>query len=141
MSESSEGSSSEVNSLVSFATTDNIEGKIEELDETMDSLDLGDQSEDFMICYDDTSDKSTDTWKIGLELQEDNQSTLSSCSSKFDNQYQVLAIVGDNSEELDDNNSPVLNPANINRGENNLAEGDTTESLANRVKVRLSAEE
>jgi hypothetical protein len=115
MSESLEDSSSEVNSPVSFATTENIEGKIEELDETMDNLDLGDQSEDFMICYDDTSDKSTDTWKTRLELHKDNQTNLSSCSSKFDNQYQVLAIVGDNSEELDDNNNPVLNPANINR--------------------------
>jgi hypothetical protein len=90
----------------------------------MDNLDLGDQSEDFMICYDDTSDKSADTWKIGLELHEDNQTTLSSCSSKFDNQYQLLAIIGDNSEEFDDNN-PVLNPANINRGANHLAKGDT----------------
>jgi hypothetical protein len=135
MSESSVGSSSEVNSSVSFATTKEIGRKIEELNETMDNLDLGDQSEDFMICYDDTSDKSTDTWKTGLELHEDNQTTLSSCSSKFDNQYQVLAIVGDNSEEFDDNNNPVLNPANINRGANHMAEGDTAESLANRVKV------
>jgi hypothetical protein len=44
MSESSVGSSSEVNSPVSFATTENIGGKIEELDETMDNLNLGDQS-------------------------------------------------------------------------------------------------
>jgi hypothetical protein len=137
MSESSEGSSSEVNSPVSLATTENIEGKIDELDETMDNLDLRDQSEDFMICYGDTLDKSTDTWKTRLELLEDNQITLSSCSSKFDNHFQVLTIIGDNSEELDDNN----NPANINRGENHLVEGDTAESLANRVKVRLSAEE
>jgi hypothetical protein len=63
MSESSVGSSSKVNSPVCFATTENIGGKIEELDETMDNLDLGDQSEDLMICCDDTSDKSTDTWK------------------------------------------------------------------------------
>jgi hypothetical protein len=47
--ESCVGSSRKVNSPVSFATTKNIEGKIEELDETMDNLDLGDQSEDFMI--------------------------------------------------------------------------------------------
>jgi hypothetical protein len=80
-----------------------------------------------MIC-DDISDKSTDTGKTGLELHEDNQTTLSSCSSKFDNQYQVLAIVGDNSEEFDDNNNPVLNPANITRGVNHLAEGDTAAS-------------
>jgi hypothetical protein len=49
--------------------------------------------------------------------------------------------VGDNLEEFDDNNNPVLNPANIGRGANHLAEGDTAESLANIVKVRLSAEE
>jgi hypothetical protein len=53
---------------------------------------------------------------------------LSSCRYKFDNQYQVLAIVGDNSEEFDDNNNPVLNPANITRGANHLAEGNTIES-------------
>jgi hypothetical protein len=53
-----------------------------------------------------------------LELHEDNQTTLSSWSSKFGNQYQVLAIVGDNSEEFDNNNNPVLNPANINIGAN-----------------------
>jgi hypothetical protein len=66
---------------------ENIGGKIKEIDETMDNLDLGDQSEDFMICCDDASDKSTDTWKSGLELHEDNQTTLSSYSNKFDNKY------------------------------------------------------
>jgi hypothetical protein len=35
----------------------------------------------------------------------------------------------------------VLNPANINRGANHLAEGETADSLATRKKVRLSAEE
>jgi hypothetical protein len=63
VSESSVGSSSEVNSPVSFATAENIEGKFEELSETMENLDLGDQLKDVMICYDDASDKSTDTWK------------------------------------------------------------------------------
>jgi hypothetical protein len=61
MSESSVGSSSKVNSPVSFATTENIGEKIKELDKSMDNLDLGDQSGDFMICCDDISDKSTDT--------------------------------------------------------------------------------
>jgi hypothetical protein len=88
-----------------------------------------------MICYNDTSEKSMNTWKIGLELHEDNQTILSSCNSKFDNQHQVLAIVGDNSEELDDNNNTVLNPANITRGANHLVEGDTADSLANRAKI------
>jgi hypothetical protein len=94
-----------------------------------------------MICCGSISDKSTDTWKTGLELHEDNQTTLSSCSSKFDNQYQILAIIGDNSEEFDDNNNPVLNPANVTRGANHLAEGDTADSLKNREKIWLSADE
>jgi hypothetical protein len=107
----------------------------------MENLDLEEQSEDFMICCDNISDISTDTWKTGLELHEDNQTTLSSCSSKFDNQYQILAIIGDNSEEFDDNNNPVLNPTNVTRGANHPAEGDTVDSLANRAKIRLSAED
>jgi hypothetical protein len=35
----------------------------------------------------------------------------------------------------------VLNPVNINRGANHLAEGETADSLATRVKVRLSEDE
>jgi hypothetical protein len=85
--------------------------------------------------------KSTDTWKTGLELHEDDKTIFPSFNSKFDNQSQVLAIVGDNSEEFDDNNNPVLNPANINRVANHLAEGKTTHSPVSTEKVRLSVEE
>jgi hypothetical protein len=134
-------SSREANSPVSFAATEIAGGKIAEVDEAMGNLDLGGQLEDLMICHDDTSDKSTDTWITGLELHEDDDSIFSSFNSKFDNRYQVLAIVGDNSEDLDENNNPVLNPANINRGANHLAEGETADSLASREKVRLSTEE
>jgi hypothetical protein len=94
-----------------------------------------------MICHDDTSDKSTDTWKTGLELHEDDNSIFSSFNRKLDNRYQVLAILGDNSEELDENNNPVLNPANVNRGANHLAEGEIVDSLASREKVQLSVDE
>jgi hypothetical protein len=59
VSESSVGSSSEVNSPVSFAATKLEEGKIAEVDETMENFNLGHQIEDLMICHDDTSDKST----------------------------------------------------------------------------------
>jgi hypothetical protein len=59
MSESSEGSSSEVNSPVSLAETE--EGKIAGGDKTMENFDLEVQLEDLMICHNDTSDKSTDT--------------------------------------------------------------------------------
>jgi hypothetical protein len=133
MSESLEGSSSEVNSLVSLVEAK--EGKIAGGDETTENFDLEVQLEDLMICHDDTSDQSTDTWKMGLELSEDDNSIFSSNNSKLDNRYQILAIIGDNSEELDDNNNPVLNLANINRGANHLAEGETTDSLTTRVKV------
>jgi hypothetical protein len=138
MLESSEGSSSKVNSSVSLAEAK--EGKIAGGDETMENFDLEVQLEDLTICHDDTSDQSTDTWKTGLELSEYDNSIFSSHNSKLDNRYQILAITGDNSEELDDNN-PVLNPANINRGANHLAEGETADSPATRVKVRLSEDE
>jgi hypothetical protein len=78
MFKSSVGSSSEANSLVSFPTAEFAGEKIEELDETMENLDLGDQLKDLMICHDDASDKSTDTWKAGLELHEDDETIFSS---------------------------------------------------------------
>jgi hypothetical protein len=59
MSESSEGSSSEVKSPVSLAEAE--EGKIAGGNETMENFDLEVQLEDLMICHDDTSDQSTDT--------------------------------------------------------------------------------
>jgi hypothetical protein len=63
MSESSEGSYSEVNSPISFTAIETEEGKIAEGDEIMENFDLEVQLEDLMICHDDTSDKSIDTWK------------------------------------------------------------------------------
>jgi hypothetical protein len=135
MLESLVGSSSKANSPVRFVTIEIAEGKITEVDKNMENFDLGDQLEDLMIYHNDTSDKSTDTWETGLELHEDDDSIFSSFNSKFDNRYQVLAIVGNNSEEFNENNNPVLNPANINRGANHLAEGETANSLASREKV------
>jgi hypothetical protein len=159
-SESSVGSSSEVNSLISFKPTGNIEDTVEELDEIMENLNLGKSSGhsdkgsdenydnnhqpvgDFMICCDNTSDKSTDMWKTGLELHEDDQTIFSSSSSKINHQYQVFAIIGDNSEEFNNNNNnPILNLANITRGANHMAEGDMADSLITREKVRLTADE
>jgi hypothetical protein len=93
MSESSVGSSSKANSPVSLTATEIAEGKIAEVDENMENFDLGDQLEDLMIYHSDASDKSTDTWETGLELHEDGDSIFSSFNNKFDNRYQVLAIV------------------------------------------------
>jgi hypothetical protein len=133
MSESSESSSSKVNSPISLAEAK--EGKIAGGDEITENFDLEVQLEDLTIHHDENSDQSINSWKTGLELSEDDNSIFSSHNSKFDNRCQVLAIAEDNSEELDDNNNPVLNPANINRGANHLAEGETADSLATRVKV------
>jgi hypothetical protein len=139
MLESSEGSSSEVNSSVSLAEVE--EGKIAGGNETMENFDLEAQLKNLMIYHNDTSDQSTYTWKTGLELSECDNSIFSSYNGKLDNRYQILAITGDNSEELDENNNPVLNPANINRGANHLAEGETADTLATREKVQLSVDE
>jgi hypothetical protein len=101
----------------------------------MENVDLGDQLEDLVICHDDISDKSTNMWKTGLELSEDDDSIFSNFNNKIGKQCQVLAIVGDNSEEFDENDNPVLNTANIDRGANHLAEGQTADSLATREKI------
>jgi hypothetical protein len=53
MSESSEGSSSEVNSPVSFAKIETEERKFAEGDKTMENFDLEVQLEDLMICHED----------------------------------------------------------------------------------------
>jgi hypothetical protein len=62
MLESSEGSSSEVNSPISLAEAE--ERKIAEGNETMENFDLEAQLEDLVIHHDDISYQSTDTWKI-----------------------------------------------------------------------------
>jgi hypothetical protein len=69
MSESSEGSSSEVNSLVSSMEIEAEKREFAEGDETMGNFDLEVQLEDLMISRDDTSDKSTDTWQTGLDFR------------------------------------------------------------------------
>jgi hypothetical protein len=61
------------------------EGKIAGGDETMENFCLEMQLEDLMICHDDTSDQSTDTWKTGLEIYEDDNPIFSSHNSKLDN--------------------------------------------------------
>jgi hypothetical protein len=83
MMEYSKGSSSEVNSPVSSGEVH--EGKIAESNETMENFDLGVQLEDLMICHDDISDKSADTWRTGLELSKDDDSIFSSFNNKIAN--------------------------------------------------------
>jgi hypothetical protein len=112
--EYSEGSSSEVNSPVSPKEVQ--KEKITEDNEEKENFDV-------VVQLEDPTDKSTDTWKTGLELSEDSNSIFSSFEGNIGKQCQILAVVGDNSEEFDKNNNPVINPANIDRGANHLAEG------------------
>jgi spore germination protein GerM len=53
----------------------------------------------------------------------------------------VFAIIGDNLEDIDNNNNLVINPANITTGANHMGEGDTTDSVATRAKVQLTVNE
>jgi hypothetical protein len=108
-----DGSSSEVKSPVSLEEVQ--KGKIAEDNEAKDNFNAGIQLDNLMIFLDDISDKSTDTWKTGLEHPEDGDSIFSSLNSNIGKQCQVLATVGDNSKEFDKNNNPVVNPANIDR--------------------------
>jgi hypothetical protein len=94
--EYSEGSSSEVNSPVSPEGVQ--KRKIAKDNEEKENFDVGVQLENLMICLDDVADKSTDTWKTGLELSEDSNSILSRFKGNIGKQCQVFAIIGDNSE-------------------------------------------
>jgi hypothetical protein len=80
--------------------------------------------EDFMVCYGNVSNNSEDTWKSRLEIY-DNEKGIFCLGSNGDvhSQYQVYAIIDDTSEELDGNNNPIINPANVKRGANHMAEG------------------
>jgi hypothetical protein len=94
--------------------------------------------DDFMVYYGNVSNNSGDTWNSGLELYDNEQTIFSSGPNRdgdVHSQYQVYAIIDDSSEELDGNNNPIINPTNVRRGANHMAEGDTAESIANRVKV------
>jgi hypothetical protein len=84
MTEYSEGSSSKVNLPVSLGEVQ--KGKIAEDDEAMENFDVGVQLEDLMICLDDISDKSIETWKTRLELSEDDDLIFSSFNSNIGKQ-------------------------------------------------------
>jgi hypothetical protein len=53
----------------------------------------------------------------------------------------VYAIIDDTSEELDANNNPIINPENVRKGTNHMAEGETAETMAARVKIQLTIAE
>jgi hypothetical protein len=116
--EASVGSSSEVNSPFSIRLSRG--GTVKELDEIMENLDLEESldhqdmssdgnsidsssysKEDFMICYDNVSNDSEDTWKLGLELYDDEQTIFSSRSNRdVHSQHHMYAIIDDRPKNL-----------------------------------------
>jgi hypothetical protein len=50
----------------------------------------------------------------------------------------VYTILEETSEEFDDDNNPIINLQNIMRGTKYMAEGETKETIATRVKVCLT---
>jgi hypothetical protein len=81
--------------------------------------------EDFTAGYGDVSDKLEDTWRIGLELYNDEQTIFSSDSSRStSNQHQVCVIINDTSKKFDTDNNPIINPHNLERGASHRAEGE-----------------
>jgi hypothetical protein len=140
--EASVGSSSEANSLVSTKLTKNT--IIEGLDEIMGNLDLEESSgtssvteigniseKDFITSNGDLSKNSENR---GSSKQMESYQEGSQGASSL---HQVYVIISDTSEEVDDENNPVINPHNLERGVNYRAEGETTP----REKVHLLAEE
>jgi hypothetical protein len=98
-SETSVGSSSEVDLPVSIKPTKNTGNTVDELNEIMENLDLEESSgysdmvfnekfdssnnsvEDFTICYNTISGKYTNTWKTGAELHDNEQTIFTGSSS------------------------------------------------------------
>jgi hypothetical protein len=132
------GSSSKVNLPVSIEPMKSKGNTIKELNGIMENLDLKESSgyldvasegnldnisnlskEDFMACYGNVSGNFEDTWKSHLELYDDEQKILTSgYSHSTSNRHQVCIIINDTSEEFDNENNPVINPQNLERGGN-----------------------
>jgi hypothetical protein len=110
-------------------------------DENLDKSN-NNSEEDFMVCYGNVFNNSENTWRLGIELYDDEQTIFSSSSSgDVHSQYQVYAIIDETSEEFDANNNPIINLEKVTRGANHMAEGDTKQTVAARVKVQLTTAE
>jgi hypothetical protein len=96
---------------------------------------------DFIASCGDVSGNSEDTWTSRLRLHNDEQAKLHSDASQYaNNRHQMYVIINDTSEEVDNENNPVINPHNLERGANHRADGETESAVADREKVYLSAE-
>jgi hypothetical protein len=155
--ETSVSSSSKVNSPASGKPAKSKRNIVNELDKIMENLNLKESldysdmesegnsfsisnysEEDFTACYGDVSYSSEDEWMSGLALHDDKQTIFSlGANHNIRNQHQMYAIINDTSEELDNDNNPIINPQNTQQGANHMAEGDIEATVAARVKFIL----
>jgi hypothetical protein len=97
---------------------------------------------DFITSCGDVSRNSEVMWRSGLKSHDDEQVKLHlDLSQCISNRHQVYVIINDTSEEVDDENNPVINPHNLEQGVNHRAEGETESAVADMEKVYLSTED
>jgi hypothetical protein len=140
-SESSVGSSSEVNSPVSFKPTENIKSIAEELDEIMKNLNLGEALgysergfdenfdnypiKDFTTQSGGVSDNNEDMWRLGGK----HTSSI----------HQVCIIISKAVEDNDVGNKPMINSQNFNHGNNHRKEREEVYVSAGEWRMIKSA--
>jgi hypothetical protein len=80
---------------------------------------------------------------LGLELYYDEPTIFSSEPNHHTSNHHHMCVITreTSSEDLDENGNPVINPANLHRGENYAAKGEDAATIAARPKVRLTADE
>jgi hypothetical protein len=115
-SESSVGSSSEVNSPVIFAPTENIEDTIEELNEIMENLDLGESSGH----SDKGSNGSLDNYPVtDFTTRSGGVSDSNEGTRRPEGKYtihQMCVIITEVAEDDDGRNNPMINSQGENPG-------------------------
>jgi hypothetical protein len=125
ISESSVGSSSKVNSPVSFTTTENIEDKIEGLDEVMGNLDLG-----------EAMDHSVFSQIFSKNTVEDCTTRNGGVSSNI---HQVCVIITEAAEQNDGVDNIVFNTQGNNPRSNSRKEKEKIYVSAGEWRIIMSA--
>jgi hypothetical protein len=125
ISESSVGSFSEINSQVSFTTIENIEEKIEELDEIMGNLDLG-----------EAMDHSSFSQIFSKNTLEDFTTRNGGVSS---NVHQVCVIITEAAEQNDGVDNIVVNTQGNNPRSNSRKEKEKIYVSAREWRIIMSA--
>jgi hypothetical protein len=124
ISESSVGSSSDINSPVSFASIENTENTIKELDESMENLDLGELLGHSDKGSSENSGKNTiaDFTTRSGGVSDNDESTWRSEGRYVNIIYQMCVIITEEAEDDNGRNNPVVNAQGDNLGNNHRKE-------------------